>query len=391
MPSIDENKLSPAKSASGGKICVHIVTTLELGGAQQNTLFTVTNMTDFSGVLIAGCEGIIEPSLVEVYRVKHLVRELNFFKDIAAFFLLYRLLRKIKPKIVHTHSSKAGILGRWSAYLARVPVIIHTFHGFGFNDRQKASVRAKYIWAERMTAKISTALFAVSEKNVEKALSLRICTGDKISVVHSGIDMKRWEGRLSRSAAKKSFGIAADIPVVGMAACFKEQKAPLDFIEIAYHVKKLNPGTKFIIVGDGILRGEIEKRIYKYRLGDDIILAGWRPDIEAVLPAFDVNVLTSLWEGLPRVSLEAGVCLTPQVLSNVDGSAEIIEDGVTGYLVEPHDINTFVSRIDYLIKNPEEGRVFAHRLRKKLVGDFDIRGMVRLIEQKYREIMNSKN
>ncbi|MEA2082470.1 MAG: glycosyltransferase family 4 protein [Elusimicrobiota bacterium] len=373
------------------KICVHIVTTLELGGAQQNTLFTVANMMDFHGVLITGCEGITEPSGLEVHRVKNLVREINFFKDTAAFFSLYFLLRKIRPEIVHTHSSKAGILGRWAAFFARVPVVIHTFHGFGFNDRQKVSVKKKYIRAEQMTAKISTALFAVSEKNVEKALSLGICPEDKISVVHSGIDMKRWEGRLSREAAKKGFGIAANVPVVGMAACFKEQKAPLDFIEIACRVKKLNPHAKFIIVGDGILRGEIEKRIYKYRLGDDVTLAGWRPDIENVLPAFDINVLTSLWEGLPRVSLEAGVCLIPQVLSNVDGAPEIIEDGVTGYLVEPHDIDTFVSRIDHLIKNPDDGRVFAHKLRKKLTGDFDIRGMVRLIEQKYSEIAKSKS
>jgi len=379
-----------SSAAVSKKICVHIVTTLELGGAQQNTLFTVKNMTDFHGILIAGCEGITEPAGVEVYRVKYLIRELSFFKDIAAFFSLYKILKKIKPEIVHTHSSKAGILGRWAAFFAGVPVIIHTFHGFGFNDRQKPSVRAKYIWAEKMTAKISTALFAVSEKNVEKALSLGLCPPDKISVVHSGIDMKRWEGRLSREAAKKSFGIAANVPVVGMAACFKEQKAPLDFIEIAYRVKKLNPETKFIIVGDGVLREEIEKRIYKYRLGDDVTLAGWRPDIENVLPAFDVSVLTSLWEGLPRVSLEAGVCLIPQALSNVDGAPEIIEDGVTGYLVEPHDIDTFVSRIDHLIKNPDEGRVLAHKLRKKLTGDFDIRGMVRLIEQKYSEIIKKK-
>lgn len=372
------------------KVCVHIVTTLELGGAQQNTLFTVANMSAFRGVLIAGREGMTEPGGIEVYRVGSLVRKINPFKDIAAFFSLYSILRKLKPHIVHTHSSKAGILGRWAAFFARVPVIIHTFHGFGFNDRQKPRVRKTYIRAEKMTAKVSTALFAVSKNNLEKAVSLGICPADKISVVHSGIDMKAWEGNIPRADAKKSFGIAKDVPVVGMAACFKEQKAPLDFIEIAARVKKINPRTKFIIVGDGILRGEIEKSIYRHRLGDDVILAGWRTDMEKVLPAFDVNVLTSLWEGLPRVSLEAGVCLIPQVLSNVDGTSEIIEDGVTGYLVEPHDIETFVERIDFLIKNPDQGRVLAHKLKKKLTGDFDIRAMVRLIEQKYGEILSTR-
>ena len=370
------------------KICVHIVTTLELGGAQQNTLFTVANMSSFRGILISGAEGITEAEGIEAYRIGALVRKINPFKDIAAFFSLYSILRKIKPRIVHTHSSKAGILGRWAAFYAGVPVIIHTFHGFGFNDRQRACVRKAYILAEKMAAKISTALFAVSANNLEKALALGICPADKISVLHSGIDMKSWEGRLSREEAKKNFGIARDVPVVGMVACFKAQKAPLDFIEVAARVKKLNPRAKFIMAGDGVLRGEIEKSIHRHRLGDDVILAGWRTDMEKVLPAFDVSVLTSLWEGLPRVSLEAGVCLIPQVLSDVDGVSEIIEDGVTGYLVKPHDIDTFVARIDFLIKNPDQGRLMAHKLKKKLTGDFDIRAMVRLIEQKYGEILN---
>jgi len=368
------------------KKCVHIVTTLELGGAQQNTLFTVENLKVYSGILIYGEKGPLEEPDVSTFRVKFLVRRINPFYDILAFFKILKILKKIKPFIVHTHSSKAGIIGRWAAYFAKVPVIIHTFHGFGFNDWQKPFVRNFFIFLEKITAKITTHLFAVSHENVKKAISLGICGNEKISVVHSGIDVKKFENTISKEQAKLNFGISSEIPVVGMVACFKEQKAPLDFVEIGHRLKEKIKDIKFILVGDGILRDVIEKKIYEYRLSDDFILTGWRRDIEKILPAFDVNVLTSLWEGLPRVILEAGILLIPQVVSNVDGNREIIENGVNGFLVEPHDIDAFVEKIIYCLENPDVVRVFVRKLRKKIYGDFEINNMIYLIERKYREL-----
>jgi len=368
------------------KKCVHIVTTLELGGAQQNTVFTVANLKGFQGVLIAGSEGIIAAEGITTYRVSALVRKMNPVKDILALIGIWVLLRKIKPEIVHTHSSKAGIIGRWAAFFAGVPVIIHTFHGFGFNDWQRPFTKKLFIFAEKATAKISTHLFAVSVKNLEKAVVLGICKNSGISLVHSGIDIKKWEGRITPKQARERFGIPPAVPVCGMVACFKPQKAPVDFVEIAKRLLKIYPEMRFILVGDGVLRGEIEKKLHKYRIADSFILAGWRNDPENILPAFDVNVLTSLWEGLPRVILEAGVCIIPSVVSEVDGNSEIITDGISGFLIKPRDIDGFVKKIDYLFKNPDVARVFAHKSRKKIIGDFDIRNMVCLIEQKYEEL-----
>ncbi len=368
--------------------CVHIVTTLELGGAQQNTVFTVSNMRNFKGILITGSEGIIAAPGITTYRVSALARKINPVKDVLALIKIFVLLRKIKPEIVHTHSSKAGIIGRWAAFFAGVPVIIHTFHGFGFNDWQRPFARRIFIFAERITAKISTHLFAVSVNNVEKAVALGICKNPEISLVHSGIDIKKWENRITPKKVRERFGISPSAPVCGMVSCFKAQKSPLDFVEIAKRLLKIYPEMRFILVGDGILRTEIEKKLHKYRIADSFILTGWRKDVENILPAFDVNVLTSLWEGLPRVILEAGVCMIPSVASDVDGNSEIITSGISGFLVRPCDINGFVEKIDYLFKNPDEGRIFAHKLRKKIIGDFDIRNMVCLIEQKYEELLS---
>jgi len=369
--------------------CVHIVTTLELGGAQQNTVFTAGNLRNFEGILIAGNEGIIKAGGITTYRVSALARKINPVKDIIALFGIFVLLRKIKPEIVHTHSSKAGILGRWAAFFAGVPVIIHTFHGFGFNDWQRPFTKKLFIFAEKITAKISTHLLAVSVKNVEKAVALEICKNQKISLMHSGIDVKKLESRPTPNKARECFGISPSVPVCGMVACFKPQKSPLDFVETAKRLLKIYPEMRFILVGDGVLRREIEKRLHKYRIADSFILTGWRKDPENILPAFDVNVLTSLWEGLPRVILEAGVCMIPSVVSEVDGNCEIITDNVSGFLVRPRDIGGFVEKIDYLFKNPDVARVFAHKLRKKIIGDFDIRNMVCLIERKYEELLSA--
>jgi len=368
------------------KKCVHIVTTLELGGAQQNTLFTVENLKSYSGILIYGEKGPLPEPNVPTFRVKFLVRRISPLYDVLAFFKILKILRKIKPFIVHTHSSKAGIIGRWAAYFARVPVIIHTFHGFGFNDWQKPLVKNFFVFLEKITAKITTHLFGVSRENVKKAVNLDICKNEKISVIHSGIDVKKFENTISKEQAKLNFGIPSEISVVGMVACFKEQKAPLDFIEIGRRLKEKIKGIKFILVGDGALRNAIEEKIYEYKLSNDFILTGWRRDIEKVLPAFGVNVLTSLWEGLPRVILEAGVLLIPQVVSDVDGNREIIEDGVNGFLVKPHDIDAFVEKIIYCLENPDVMRIFTRKLRKKIYGDFEINNMVYLIERKYKEL-----
>ncbi len=365
------------------KKCVHIVTTLELGGAQQNTLFTVANLKKFEGILITGREGIIRIPRRKSFRVPFLIRKINPFFDFLAFVEIFSILKRIRPEIVHTHSSKAGIVGRWAAYFSKVPVIIHTFHGFGFNDWQHPFVRKLFISVEKITAKITTHFFAVSVKNIEKAVRLGICAKSKISLVHSGIDTKRWENHISTYEAKRNFGISEDAPVCGMVACFKKQKSPTTFVEIAKILKKKYPRMRFILVGDGVMRGEIEERIKKYRLADAFILTGWRRDVKNIIPAFDVNVLTSLWEGLPRVILEAGVCLVPSVASDVDGNSEIIQDGVTGFLVKPGAVRKFTEKISYLIEHPEAARIFAHKLRKKIVGDFDINNMVYLIEQKY--------
>ncbi len=156
---------------------VHIITKLELGGAQQNTLFTVANLerSKYEPVLISGTEGILVEDAkklkdVKVYLITELVREIRPFKDVISFLKIRRILKELKkPRsniIVHTHSSKAGILGRWAARVAGINLIIHSVHGFSFNDYQPSFLRAFYIFIERVTSLVTTKFIAVSKANI---------------------------------------------------------------------------------------------------------------------------------------------------------------------------------------------------------------------------------
>jgi len=141
--------------------------------------------------------------------------------------------------------------------------------------------------------------------------------------------------------------------VVGMVACFKPQKAPLDFVKAAEIVTKEFPDTYFLLVGDGILRKDIEKSIKELNLSNNVILTGWREDVNEIIKIFDMFVLTSLWEGLPRTILQAFACKIPVVATRVDGSSEVVEDGINGYLAEAGDFKEIAEKVKILLRDKE--------------------------------------
>ncbi|MFH0948027.1 MAG: glycosyltransferase family 4 protein [Elusimicrobiota bacterium] len=403
----------------------HIITLLELGGAQKNTLYTCEHLDKnrFDVILICGKGGSLDYKTknIKTFFVKELLRQICPICDLIALLKIYKILKKERPDIVHTHSSKAGILGRWAAYLynccsrvheftsSRVThqhintparqirsggsthqrslcKIIHTFHGFGFNDEQNYFVKKIYILAEWLTAKITDKLIAVSYENISKGLKNKI--GDKLqyTMIRSGIKLKDYQinpesGLCEIEKKKRVFGITNE-QVVGMIACFKKQKSPLDFIKVAKLVCNEKPNTKFILVGDGILRNEIEIEIKNLELEKNVILTGWRKDTNEIIKIFDVFVLTSLWEGLPRVIVEAMASEVPVVATYVDGTKEIVQEGLTGFVVYPHEIEKLSERILKLLNNADLRKKFS-QVAKKRVQEFDIDLMVSQQEKLY--------
>ncbi len=376
----------------------HIITMLELGGAQQNTLFTVSHLDParFRPVLITGEPGPLDEEArnlagVEFHQVPPLVRAIRPLADLRALLALAWLLRRLKPAIVHTHSSKAGILGRLAARLAGVPVIIHSIHGFGFTRYQPAPVRRLLIALECLAARVTSRFFAVSEANRQLGVELGLFPENRCVVIRSGVDVasiRRLE--VDTAAKKRELGLEPGRPTVGMVAPMKAQKAPLDFVRVAAKVAAKRPDTQFLFVGDGELRGAMEAEIARLDLAKSFRLAGWRRDVPAVMRCLDVFVLTSLWEGLPRVYLEALAGGVPVVGTRVDGAAEVVHDGVNGYLLAPGDVQGMADRVIALLANPTMAADMG-RKGASLPPEFDIHDMVRRQEQEYGRLLAAIN
>ncbi|MEI6631407.1 MAG: glycosyltransferase family 4 protein [bacterium] len=335
---------------------LYVITKLELGGAQTQLLslirrldqqrFKVFLFTAIDGVLINEAQAI--PGIT-LKKSRCLGRLINPFKDLLALIEIRRFIKKNDIEIVHTHSSKAGIIGRWGGKLAGAGVIIHTVHGWSFNDYQPSLIRLFFIWLERLTARFTDKLIVVSNCDKRKGLGNFIGEDNKYALIRYGIDYSKFGPR--EESIREELGVGAKNLLVGMIACFKPQKSPQDFIRLAFLVRQQMPRVKFILVGDGPLRADIEKLIKRLELEEQVILTGWRRDIPQMLAALDIFVLTSLWEGLPIAVLEAMVSSKPVIATHTGGIGEVIAEGETGFLVSPHDLHKLAQNLVALLKD----------------------------------------
>ncbi|HJU06191.1 MAG TPA: glycosyltransferase family 4 protein [Nitrospiraceae bacterium] len=381
-------------SATSPVSVVHIITQLELGGAQQNTLFTISHLdsTRFRSVLITGEPGLLDEEAkalpgIDFYQIPTLRRSIRPIADGHALFKLTKLLARIKPAIVHTHSSKAGIVGRFAARMAHVPIIVHSIHGFGFTPAQYPLLRRILIAIERRAGRITSRFFAVSEANRRTGISLGIFPAERCSVIRSGVDLRALRRTDVNVAGKKrQLGLDSDRPTIGMVAPFKPQKAPLDFVHLAAVVHRQSPSAQFVMIGDGDMRPAVKQEIDRHGLASSMHLLGWRRDIPEILRCLNVLVLTSRWEGLPRVYLEALASGVPVVGTRVDGAPEVIRDGINGYLLEPGDVAGLADRVLYLLTHPADATRMG-RNAQSVPPEFDIHEMVRRQEREYERLI----
>jgi len=377
---------------------INPITRLIVGGAQETVIETCAYIDQkrFATQIIAGPQTGPEGELItEVQKkgipltiIPEIVREVNPVKDLIATFKLVNIFRREQPHIVHTHSSKTGIIGRWAARIARVPVIVHTVHGWAHHPYQKAPIRAMYIFLERISVPFTDRLIAVSSLNVEKGLNDHIGSRDKYAVIHSCINIEQF----SRTAAdfaslKRSLGLDGNGPVVGTVSRLSQQKNPLDFVKMAALVKKQIPEAQFLFVGDGPLRSQTEALIRELHLEKDLVLAGLRKDVPELLRCMDIFTLTSLWEGLPRVIPQAMVAGLPVVANNIDGNAEIIQDGCNGFLIPPGDAAGMADKVVQLLKDQKLKQEISAKGHETALQEFSLHDMVRKIAALYEELL----
>jgi len=375
------------------RVC-HIITLLELGGAQQNTLYTAAHLDRrrFEVSLVAGPGGMLDAEAesipgLKTHWIPELVREVSPTRDLVALLKLTALLRRLKPDLVHTHSSKAGILGRWAAHLAGVGAVVHTVHGFGFHPGMPSLKRQWFRTLETWTAPLTTRFLAVSQANLDGAVRSGIFPPGRARLIRSGVELGAFRNGAKPGSLRADLRIAPDAPVVGMVGCLKPQKAPVDFVKVAAEVSRRVAGVHFLLVGDGELRGAVEGEVARCSLADRFHLLGWRRDIPSLFKNIEVLALTSLWEGLPRVVPEAMAASLPVVATRVDGTPEAVVEGETGFLVEPGDVNAMADRISWLLEHPEAARSMGLKGRER-VGEFDIDLMVTRLEALYESLLS---
>ncbi len=379
---------------------VHIITLLEWGGAQENTLHTVRKLDPgkYGKVLLSGRGGMLDPAAEEIpacrfRRVDSLIREIRPLSDLRAFASLTAALREEKglagdlPLIVHTHSSKAGILGRAAARAAGADVVIHSLHGFGFHDGQPPALRKFLVGLERAASRWTDMFVAVSEENIRLGERERIFTRNRCRLIRSGFDTTRFTSG-SRERGRRLLGLPEEMPVVGTVAVFKPQKAPHDFVEVARRVSASVPGARFVMVGDGELRPGVERALQRNSLESRFLITGWRAEIPDLLRAFDVFLLTSRWEGLPKVVPQALLSGVPVVATAVDGTREIIDDGKDGFLCPAGDVQGMADRVVAILSGAS--RLDPSYKRDRLLAEFDQAEMVRAQERLYEELLGRK-
>ena len=380
---------------------INPITRLIVGGAQETVIETCAciNKDRFETQIVAGAQTGPEGELISEAKkrqipltlIPELVREINPVKDLIAAYKLVKMFKREQPHIVHTHSSKTGIIGRWAARLAGVPVIVHTVHGWGHHPYQQPLIQKIYIFAEQKTVPFTDKLIAVSTLNVEKGLKDHIGTREKYVVIHSCINLDDFSRpRVDPLSLRKALGLDAASPVVGTVSRLSKQKNPLDFVRMAAQVKRDIPTAQFLFVGDGPLRAETEALIRELHLEQDIILAGLRMDVPDLLHAMDIFTLTSLWEGLPRVIPQAMMAGLPVVANNVDGNAEIIRDGVNGFLTPSGNISLMAERIVRLFQDQPLKQAIVAQGRETAAQEFSLHDMVKKIATLYDELLTLK-
>ena len=379
---------------------LHIITKLAIGGAQENTIYNVEHLnrqlSTFSEIAcgplekdVGNLEVLAESKGINLVKISGMTNDIHPLANIRAFYQLYVYLKKNKFDIVHTHSSVAGIIGRITARLAKTPIVIHTVHGWGIRDDMSVLKKKIYINLERICEKFTDKLIAVSKFNVDKGLKYGIGKASKYIVIHSGIDIGRYSRRFNIAKKKQELGISEDARVIGTVGRLDIQKNPLDFVRMAKIITNDFPNCVFVIVGDGPLRKQTKEFIGENKLEMNFRLLGFRDDVEEIIPCFDIFVLSSLWEGLPRVFLQAMAAKKPIVATDVDGAPEAIINGNNGFIVETKKPGEMAKKAIYLLSHPKKADAMGKN-GFEMVHKFSLNKMLQDIDNLYRSLLKKK-
>lgn len=325
-----------------------------------------------------------------IFYITHLKRSINIFNDGFAVFSLYRLFRKERFDIVHTHTAKAGVLGRIAARCANVPHIIHTPHGHNFYGYFGPFISKMIVILEGFIAHITNKVIALTELEKKELVEFKVTQSEKIVVINSGLELDRYrKTNIDVRGKREQLKAEQDTTLIGMIGRLEPVKGPGYLIEAAKLVIEKFPKAKFLIVGDGTLRYKLESCCKDLGVFDKFIFTGWREDIPEILSVLDILVLPSLNEAVGRVLIEAGACGIPVVATNVGGVPGIVKDNETGILVPPKSSEALAHAIIALLKDEDKRQKMGEVAKNWIDDKFSSHRMVERISNLYIELMKN--
>jgi glycosyltransferase involved in cell wall biosynthesis len=381
---------------------LQIITRIDKGGSAEDIVITAMGLDKERYELTLMSGPVEDPSQdrkkeIEGYGIRHifipeLVRNINLFKDLMAFLKIYRVLRKEKFDIVHTHTSKAGLLGRLAAKMARVPIIIYTPHGhvfFGYFSSLKTKI---FILLEKLASPLADKIVALTNGEKEDYIVYKIASERKLAIICSGVDLNRFKELSSdeKRKIKKELGIPENSLVVGTAGRLVPIKGLEFLVEASKIIVSKYPDTYFLFAGDGPLRQSLEKKACRMGVKDNIIFLGWRDDVPKIISIFDIFVLPSLNEGMGRVLVEAMSLGKPIVASEIGGIPDLVIHGKNGFLVPPKNPKELAKYIQILLDN-EEKRQKLGLAGKRMAVNFSAQIMLKKTSNLYEELLKQKS
>ena len=318
-----------------------------------------------------------KPYIKEIYTVP-MERKISVKPDLKAIIEIRKKLKIIKPDIVYLHSSKAGALGRIALLFNFKIKILYNAHGWYFNAQISKKKKKIYALIEKILAFKTNKIINISKNEYESALKYKIAPTKKMCVIENGIDFKKFEDCNNwRDKTRRKNNIKEEEIVIGVVGRISEQKDPMTTIKSFNILKKSYKGNlKLMLIGSGNLEQEVLYYAKQNNIENDVIITGWTENVEKYIPALDIAILPSKWEGFGLVLLEYMACDKPIVASNIGGIPNIIKDGINGYLIECGDCTELSNKIKILIENKSISQKFIEEnreYRKK----YDIKNVIK--------------
>lgn len=378
----------------------HVITRMIVGGAQENTLLCCQDSVRLFGdetLLITGPALGPEGDLLArahdlafpVQLIPSLVRPIHPLQDVRCYRALKSALRAFEPDVVHTHSAKAGMLGRLAAWSLQVPVVVHTVHGAPFHPYQSAVARSFFRWCERFAAQRCHHIVSVADAMTDQLVAAGVAPRAQFSTIYSGMEVAPFlRADEDRCATRRELGFADEHVVVGKIARLFHLKGHTYVIEAAQRVLRHCPQVRFLFVGDGILRGALERQLARAGLQDCFRFTGLVPPerIPCLIGAMDVLVHASLREGLARALPQALIAGKPVVSYDVDGAREVVVTGETGYLVPPQSVTPLADALIELARDRAQRERLGRAGRERCTDRFRHETMTRALRDLYQRL-----